>query len=384
VTGTMRILIVHSRYLSGPVSGENAVVDDEARLLREAGHTVELWQPEPTAIGGVGLLRTGMDAIWNRQAIANIQQKTHTSGAEIIHFHNLFPALSPAALRATGRAASVMTLHNYRLMCLPSTFLRDERICEDCLGRPPWRGVVHRCYRDSTLGSAALAISLSMHRSLRTFDRITLFVAVSEFVRRKYIEAGFPNDRIRVKSNFVWPTERREGPGEHFLFLGRLSPEKGARTIIDTWSPSMGKLLLVGEGPEASQLRRTAPRNVEFVGSVPQHEVSEFLRGARALLVPSLWYEAQPRVILEAYAAGVPVIASRIGGLPDLVVDGTSGLLVLPADSASWVAAVEQLLDDQQAQRFGEGAYRLWAERHSPEQALGALEDTYRMALTRN
>ena len=146
----------------------------------------------------------------------------------------------------------------------------------------------------------------------------------------------------------------------------------------------MGKLLLVGEGPEASQLRRTAPRNVEFVGSVPQHEVSEFLRGARALLVPSLWYEAQPRVILEAYAAGVPVIASRIGGLPDLVVDGTSGLLVSPADSASWVAAVEQLLDDQQAQRFGEGAYRLWAERHSPEQALGALEDTYRMALTRN
>jgi glycosyltransferase involved in cell wall biosynthesis len=229
-----------------------------------------------------------------------------------------------------------------------------------------------------------LAVSLSVHRSLRTFDRINLYVAVSEFVRRKYIEAGFPGDRIEVKSNFVWPTARREGPGDHFLFLGRLSPEKGARTVIDAWKRGMGKLLVVGEGPEASQLRRTAPEHVEFVGSVPKLEVSHFLREAKALLVPSMWYEAQPRVILEAYAAGVPVIASRIGGLPDLVVEGSSGLLVPPSDPAGWAAAIEQLLDDDEATRLGDGAYSLWAQRYSPERGLRALEETYRAALARS
>jgi glycosyltransferase involved in cell wall biosynthesis len=380
----MRILIVHSRYLSGPVSGENAVVEDEARLLSEGGHTVDLWQPTPTGVSGIGLLRTGIDAVWCRNAIEEIGQRTRVNRAEIVHFHNLFPALSPAALRASSAegVASVMTLHNYRLMCLPSTFLRDDRICEDCLGRAPWRGVIHRCYRDSFLGSAAMAISLSVHRSLGTFNRIARYLAVSEFVRRKYVEAGFPASQIKVKSNFAWPTARREGPGDHFLFLGRLSPEKGARTVIDAWTGTTDKLLVVGEGPEGDRLRRAAPGNVEFVGSVPQQEVSRFLRGARALLVPSLWYEAQPRVILEAYAAGVPVIASRIGGLPELVHEDVSGLLVTPNDPAAWAAAVEQLLDDRRAERLGEGAHRLWAERHSPEQGLKALEENYRAALT--
>src|SRR6266542_3467876 len=326
----MRVLILHSRYLSGDASGENRVVEDEARLLAEGGHQVEVWQASPERVTGLGLVGTAAGAVWSRTAVSQVRRKVREIGAEVVHCHNLFPVLSPAVPRAAADAgaAPVMTLHNYRLMCLPSTFLRDGRVCEDCLGRLPWPGVVHRCYRGSLLGSATVAASLSMHRALNTFRHVALYLAVSEFVRRKYIEAGFPPERLRVKSNFAWPVPKREGPGHHFLFLGRLSPEKGIHTLLRAWKRVPAKLVIVGDGPDAESLRASAPPNVEFTGLVQPSRVTEFLGGARAVLLPSVVYEAQPRVVLEAYAAGVPVAANRIGGLPDLIADGESGLLV--------------------------------------------------------
>ena len=178
----VRILILHSRYLSGPASGENAVVRDEAKLLSDGGHQVEVWEPSPDGVSGMDLLKTGFQAVWSRKSIDRVSRMIGDMRAEIVHCHNLFPTLSPAVISAAaGRgAAPIMTLHNYRLMCPPSTFLRDGRICEDCLGRAPWPGVVHRCYRDSLPGSAALALSLSTHRTLGTFDRVALFLCVSE------------------------------------------------------------------------------------------------------------------------------------------------------------------------------------------------------------
>jgi glycosyltransferase involved in cell wall biosynthesis len=381
----MRILIVHSRYLSEAASGENVVVEDEAKLLTRGGHHVEVWQPRPTRVTGMGLVRTGMQATWSREGVARVRRMIRHMEAEIVHFHNLFPTLSPAVLRAATEegAAAVMTLHNYRLMCLPSTFLRDGRICEDCIARTPWPGIVHRCYRDSLPGSAALAASLSLHKMLRTFDRVALYLPVSEFVRNKYIEAGFAAERLRVKSNFAWATTRREGPGDHFVYLGRLSAEKGVRTLVSAWKHMSAKLVIVGDGPEGGRLRDVAPKTIEFTGLVHHAEVADLLRGARALLVPSLWYEAQPRVILEAYATGVPVIASRIGGLPDFVIDRETGFLVSPQDHGAWARAAGWLLDDSEAERLGEGAYRLWKDRYSPERGLEDLTEAYRFARSR-
>jgi glycosyltransferase involved in cell wall biosynthesis len=381
----MRINIVHSRYLSEAASGENVVVEDEATLLARGGHQVEVWQPSPTRVTGMGLVKTGMDATWSRESVAKVRRMIRQTRAEVVHFHNLFPTLSPAVLRVATEegAAAIMTLHNYRLMCLPSTFLRDGRTCEDCAGRLPWPGVVHRCYRDSLSGSAALAASLSLHRRLRTFDRVTLYLAVSEFVRTKYIDAGFDPQRLRVKGNFAWPTRKREGPGDQFVYVGRLSAEKGVRTLVNAWKRMTAKLLIVGDGPDERWLRDVAPRNIEFTGLVRHAGVTDILRRARALLLPSVSYEAQPRVILEAYATGVPVIASRIGGLPDLVVDGESGLLVPPEDPLAWADAAGRLLDESEAQRLGEGAYRLWEDRYSPERGLEELNAAYHFALSR-
>jgi glycosyltransferase involved in cell wall biosynthesis len=377
----VRILILHSRYLSGAASGENRVVDDEARLLTEGGHQVDVWDPSPHNVHGLRLMGTAGRAIWSTDATARVRGLIRRSKAEIVHCHNLFPVLSPAVLRAARdeRAAVVMTLHNYRLLCLPATFIRDGRVCEDCLGRTPWPGVVHACYRDSTLGSAALATSLSLHNAFHTFDRVTKYLAVSGFVRLKYVEAGWPDDRIEVKSNFAWENPKREGPGRYFLYLGRLSPEKGVATLVSAWRRSSARLLVVGDGPTEAALKADAPPNVEFRPTVSPAEVPALIQEARALLLPSVCYEAQPRVILEAYAAGVPVLASDLGALPEAV-PPDSGLLVAPGDAGAWANAVERLLDDRESERLGEGAWRLWRDRFSPERALQNLEDAYRRA----
>lgn len=380
----MRILILHSRYLSGAVSGENRVVDDEARLLTDGGHQVDVWDPAPNSAHGLRLMGTAARAIWSTEATARVRGLIRRSKAEIVHCHNLFPLLSPAVLRSASSegAAVVMTLHNYRLLCLPATFIRDGRVCEDCLGRAPWPGVWHACYRDSTLGSAALAASLSLHNALHTFDRVTEYLAVSRFVRRKYVEAGWPEDRIEVKSNFAWEYPKREGPGRYFLYLGRLSAEKGVATLLAAWRRSSARLLVVGDGPAARALRGGAPTNVEFRPTVSPAEVPALIREARALLLPSLGYEGQPRAILEAYSAGVPVLASDLGALPE-VVGRDSGLLVAPGDADAWSDAIARLGDDRESERLGQGAWRLWRDRYSPERALQNLEVAYRRAVSR-
>lgn len=381
----MRILILHSRYLSGAASGENRVVDDEARLLTEGGHQVDMWSPPPNHADGLRLIGTAAMAIWSQDATARVRDLIRRSKAEVVHFHNLFPQLSPAVLRAASDegAAVVMTLHNYRLLCLPATFIRDGRVCEDCLGRTPWPGVLHACYRGSTLGSATLATSLTLHTAFHTFDRVTRYLAVSGFVRRKYVEAGWPEDRIEVKSNFAWESPGREGPGRYFLYLGRLSSEKGVATLLAAWRRSSARLIVVGDGPLAGALRADAPPNVEFRPTVSSEDVSYLMREARAVLLPSVCYEAQPRVILEAYAAGVPVLASDLGALPEAV-GPDSGLLVPPGDADAWSDAVGRLLDDRVSRRLGQGAWQRWRDRYSPGRALADLEAAYGRAIRRS
>ena len=375
----MRILVLHSRYASGHLSGENRVVADEARLLEEAGHDVCVWAPSSDGLGGTRVLRAGVQAVWSRAAARVV----HDYRPDVVHCHNLFPLLSPAVLRqASGNAPVVVTLHNYRLLCLPATFVRDGRSCEDCLGRIPWRGAVYGCYRGSRAASTPLALSLTLHRAVGSFDRVSLYLAVSEFVREKHAQAGFPRARIRVKPNFVWPAEQRCGPGSPFLYVGRLAPEKGIRQLVEAWRAVPAPLLVVGDGPDATRLRSSLPSNVELRPPVPPHEIPRVLASARALVFPTLTYEGAPRAILEAFAAGVPVLARSLGAVPELVEDGVSGLLLQSLAATDVTAAAERLLDDEEAVRMGEAAWATWRDRFSPERGLAHLEQAYRLAAT--
>jgi glycosyltransferase involved in cell wall biosynthesis len=379
----MRILILHSRYLSGPVSGENRVVEEEARLLREAGHQVSMWSPAPERLDAMGMLRAGASAVWSASAAAEVGRLVHRLRADIVHVHNLFPMLSPAVLRSAeaGGAAVVVTLHNYRMMCLPANFLLDGRVCERCLGRVPWPGVRYRCYRGSLPGSAALATSLVLHRSIGSFDRVHRFLAVSRFVRQKHLEGGLSPERVRVKEHFVWPAPRREGPGEYFLYLGRLSPEKGVMTLLPAAADLRVRLLIVGDGPQAEQIRRRLPTTAELMGLVSPEELPGLVAGARAVLVPSVWYEPAGRVVMEAYASGVPVIASRIGALPEVVEEGVTGLLADPGSREAWTQAMAALSDDRESERLGKGAFRAWSDRYTPDRGVKELEAAYEEAI---
>lgn len=373
---------MHSRYVSSAASGENRVVEDEVRLLREAGHDVRLFSPAPRVSTRRELLRTAMEAVWSKTAARETRDLIRQHRPDVVHFHNLFPALSPSVLRAaTGGAPILATLHNYRLLCLPGTFLRRGQICELCLGRVPWPGFVYRCYRGSLAGSGVMATSLSVHRVLRSFDVPQRYLAVSEFLRFKYLQAGFPPERVLVKPNFAWPAPRRQGPGEWFLYLGRLSSEKGLSVLFKAWRPSLGRLLVAGDGPEADRLREVAPAGIEMLGFIAPADVSSLLSGARALVVPSIWYEGHPRGILEAYAAGVPVIASRIGALPEAVEEGSTGFLVPPNEPVALRQAMERLLDDSVSKGLGDGAWKLWGDRLTPQHGLAALEEAYRDAM---
>jgi len=378
----VRILVAHSRYLSGAVSGENRVVEDEAKLLRDSGHDVEMWTPSVEDGSGSVMIRNGVEAVWSRRAARTMRSLIRDHAPDVVHVHNLYPALSPSVLRATGDVPIVQTLHSYRLLCLPATFLRNGRVCEDCLGHVPWRGVVHGCYRGSVPASAAIATSLAAHRAARTFDRPTMYLAVSRFVRDKHVAGGLPAARIRVKPNFSWPSPRREGPGEYFLFLGRLSEEKGLPTMLRAMRSLNGaRLVVAGDGPERARMEAEAPAGVEFLGAIEPDAVPDVVRRARALVVPSACFEGAPRSILEAYSAGVPVIASAIGGLPEVVDNDRTGVLVPLGDVRKWEEAAERLLDDAEATRLGQGAWQAWQKHFGPDQALRNLEQAYREAL---
>jgi glycosyltransferase involved in cell wall biosynthesis len=374
---TFRVLVIHSRYATGSASGENRVVEDETELLRTAGHEVELLSPEPEARTVGGQVRLAASAIWSRRTVARVQSLISDFQPDVLHVHNLFPTLSPAVLRL--EVPTVVTLHNYRMLCLPAVFLRKGTVCEDCLGKAPWRGVLHRCYRNSALGSATLATSLSLHRAVHTFDRPVHFLAVSEFVRSKHIQAGWDPERISVQPNFVPSMPRRRQPGRYFVFVGRLSPEKGLDRLLPQWHRVPGKLVIVGDGDERARLESLATGDVEFRGSIDPSDVPAVLAGARALLLPSICYEGAPRTVVEAFACGVPVIVNAMGALPTIV-PRTAGIVVAPSEPDGWVGAAARLLDDGVSERLGVGALAEWEKRFSPAQALRGLEAAYHAA----
>jgi glycosyltransferase involved in cell wall biosynthesis len=377
------VLVIHSRYRSGAASGENRVVEDELRLLASAGHDVASWLPEPE-VDGLARVRTGISAIWSRSAVNRLRQLIDDSRPDVIHVHNLFPVLSPAVIRVSHDAdvPVLLTLHNYRLLCAAGTLLREGRICEKCVGRSLWRAVPYRCYRTSASGSAALALSLATHRRIGTFEMVTRFLAVSAFVREKHLEAGLDPTRIVVKPNFAWPTGVREGAGEYFLYVGRLSAEKGVDVLLETWRTfeRPPRLVIVGDGPDMARLRRAAPAGITFAGAMTPADVSRLLRNARALVAPSKSYEGCPRVVMEAYAAGVPVLGSRLGALPEFVDEGVTGYLAAPGDVREWRGIIAALGDDALSLKLGRSARRMWAREYTPARALSRLEEIYARA----
>jgi glycosyltransferase involved in cell wall biosynthesis len=350
----MRILAVHSAYLGG-VGGEDLVYKNETALLRRYGHEVFEYVDDNRRIPGLGTLRVGAGTIWSRSSYRSISKVLAECRPDIAHFHNTFPLISPSAYYAAKKygAAVVQTLHNFRLLCPNGIFLREGKVCEDCLTKSiPYPGVLHGCYRNSRAASAGVASMVAVHRALGTWRHmVDIYLALSEFSRAKFVEGGLPTDKIIVKPNCVTDDPGPgTGDGDFALYVGRLSPEKGIATLLAAWETIGDRIPLkvVGDGPESARVRKATERvaGIERLGPQPYDKVMRLLKDASFVVIPSICYENFPLVAAEAFAAGTPVVASDIGSLVSIVESERTGLRFRTGDAVDLANKVSWLLEN--------------------------------------
>jgi len=344
----MKILIVHNYYREP--GGEDECARSEAQLLEEHGHQVVWFTLQNAELRpGPG---SALRSLWSRESHAALRDLIRRERPDVAHFHNTFHLMSPSGYWAAAAEGVpvVQTLHNYRLLCCNALLFREGKPCEDCLGkRIPWRGVARACYRDSVGASLAVATVTTLHRALGTWrDRIDVYVAPSEFLRSRFVAAGFSADKILVKPNFVHPDPGiGSGDGGFALFAGRLNPEKGVETLLRAWELVGHRipLRIVGDGPLANKVAEEAKnRRVEWLGRRSRAEVLDLMGMARCVVLPSEWYENFPLVLAEALAKGTPVIASDAGAARELISDGLTGFLFRAGNPGSLADALRNAL----------------------------------------
>lgn len=376
----LRVLIVHNAYqLRG---GEDSVVEAESALLAKFGHNVEVWTRHNDDVKTMSRLFVAAQTMWSSSTWREIAKRVQVFRPDVIHVHNTLPLVSPSVFWAAEHLGVpvVQTLHNFRLMCPQATFLRDDRVCEDCLGKPfPWPAIRHRCYRNSAMQTAAVAGTVAVHRAIGTWDRkVTRYIALNNFCKSKFVAGGLPADKIDVKPNFVEQDVLPVWEGRHGgLYVGRLSVEKGVQTLMQAMGllPSPD-LKVIGTGPLEDRVKAVAA--ADWLGPQPLEEVFRHLSKASFLLLPSSCYEGFPRTLVEAFSWGVPVIASRHGSLLELVEEGRTGLLFDPGNPQDLARCIEwaQAHPDQML-AMGKAARSVYEERYTPAQNASELLAIY-------
>jgi glycosyltransferase involved in cell wall biosynthesis len=366
----MRVLIVHNRYQQS--GGEDAVVANEQALLEEHGWNTQLWSVTNDTIAGTrDAIRVAMRTSYSRPARDNLARKIAELAPAVVHVHNFFPLLSPSiydACRAAG-VAVVQTLHNYRAICANPALTRGGRPCFDCIGGSPYQAVLHGCYRGSRLASLPVARMVDVHRRRGTWSqKVDRFIALSAFSKDKFIEAGFPGERIEVKPNFVEDRPAaRPAPRSGALYVGRLSAEKGIETLVRAWTGLDVPLRVVGDGPLRRLVESATGPSITFLGRKTRAEVALEMARAAFLVQPSVAPETFGMAIAEAYCQGLPAIASRIGALAEIVQDRITGLLFSPGDAEDLAATARWAHQRPDAMRvMGRDARTIYEERYSP------------------
>lgn len=387
----MRILSIHNKYqIRG---GEDQSRESEESLLREMGHEVEVYEENNLRVPAVGAVNLAFRTVWSREAYQTVEQRLMETAYDLVHVQNFFPLISPSvyyAAKAQG-VPVVQTLRNYRLLCPNGLFFRDGKVCEDCMGKPiPYPGVLHSCYRDSLAASGVSATMLTVHRAMQTWqEKVDLYISLTEFARQKFIEGGFPADKIVVKPNFVYPDPGLgQGLGGYALFVGRLSEEKGLDTLLAAWKQLKNPmpLKIVGEGPLANLVAEAAEKcpKIEWLGRRPIAEVYALMGEAMVLIFPSKWYETFGRVAVEAFAKGTPAIAANIGAIAELVDHGRTGLHFQPGDATDLATQVEWVLQHQR--EWGQMRQEARAEfeaKYTAEENYRRLMEIYSLVLPR-
>ena len=391
----MRILQVHNRYQGGR-SGEDRVIDNESRLLRTNGHEVHQFTAHNDEIRkGMDKFRAAIRMPYSKHGARRVAQAISTYHPDIVHVHNFYYVLTPAIFDACRKARipSVQTLHNFRGICANARFMREGRVCEECVHGSPYLGVLHRCYEGSALKTLPIARTIAYHRKRNTWQtKVDRFIALTEFGKRKYVESGYSEKRMSVKSNFSYPPEpewqaaadqklagsARSGA----LFVGHLLPWKGIAVLMEAWRNIPTPLRVAGSGPLLNLVIEAEKHGVKHLGLLDAEAIYREMRRASFLVFSSIWYECFPITFIEAFAAGLPVVAAKLGAAEDIITHGETGLHFAPGDpqalteTVAWAAA-----HPEDMARMGENAQRQYETLYTPEANYTRLMEIYKQTI---
>lgn len=397
----LKILLVHEYYRSSSPSGEDKVFERELKLLGENRVDVETLIFKNDDIGtpqGPSVLQTAMFTPWSPLGKKLVREAIESFRPDLVHFHNTFPVISQSAIVQAQEmgVATVQTFHNFRSFCAQAMLMRADGVCEKCLGHYPWPALKNRCYRGSLAATLPLCLNIALHRWLGTWQKsVDRFIVLSDFNREKFIEAGFPADKIMVKPNFFttsFANVPEKSLGE-WVFIGRLGTEKGVRFIPEVWRRLGDKapvLHMLGDGPEREALQERID-SLELNDKIIMHghctskQVNDILAKASLLVFPSICYEGFPLVIGEAYAAGVPVAASKIGTPAFIVRDRVTGIHFQPGDVDDMVRQLTFLRENpEMLQAMSANARKEYEDNYTSEINFEIIMRIYQEALSEN
>jgi glycosyltransferase involved in cell wall biosynthesis len=385
----MKILMAHNFYqFSG---GEDVSFNAETELLRKMGHEVICYTRDNKTINShdvfhkVQLLQ---EVIWSERTRSDISELIYSAQPDLVHVQNFFPLISPSIFHTckTAGLPVVFSVRNYRLFCPNGLFSRNQQSCEDCMEKFfTYPGIIHKCYRNSRTQTAAVATMLQYHRWRKTWDTsVDVFVALSEFCKKKLIQGGINPQRIVVKPNFVADPGTDDAKGNYAIFVGRLTEEKGVKILLNVFSQLLDiPVKIVGDGPLKDQVSNFSQeyQNIQYIGQQSHDETIALIKKARFLVFPTLWYETFGRVVIEAYACGVPVIASRIGAVQELVKENMTGILFAPDQISDLQQKILHMWKNgEECQQMGRLARLEYERKYSADINYQMLLEIYRKA----
>lgn len=383
----MKIFLAHNKYqVSG---GEDSVFENETKLLEERGDFVRIFCLDNSKINSVwSKVSAFFSVFFSISQFIELKNSLAAQRPDVVHVHNYFPLISPAIFYVCKvlRIPVVHTLHNYRSVCPTAFLLRDGEVEERSLRGGTWWAIKARAYRGSLVGTIALVLAIELHKRLKTWHTsVDRFIALTEFSRKKFIEAGWPAEKIVVKPNFVddpFPRTTIGKSGGYGLFVGRLSEEKGVRLLFDAWGEISLPLYIAGDGPLSKWVSEHSGGSIKYLGRMGKVELFRLLQDADFIVVPSVWYETFGMVVVEAFACGTPVIVSNLGSLPDIVEHGVTGLHFEVGDSDDLADKIQWMIDNPgEVRAMGENARKEYLRQYTAEKNYSMLKSIYEEAV---
>jgi glycosyltransferase involved in cell wall biosynthesis len=325
----VKILLIHTYY--NQKGGEDTVFQQEDTLLKQTEEVEVLnFQNHLSFFGGLQFLLS----VWNIFVIRKIKKQIIKFQPDVIHIHNWHFALGPIVVRVAKKAGIpvVLTLHNYRLICPSATLLSKGSLFTDSLYASfPWKAVANKVYRDSFFLTFWMAFVVWWHKKTGTWKMVDKYIVLTNFAKDLFTRSslGIAENKFVVKPNFVsTPEIKEEVRASHFLFIGRLSEDKGIKVLLEAFANNNYTLHIAGDGPLKQLVENAASqfKNIEYIGKLDKNGVENEMRRCTALLFPSIWYEGMPMTIIEAFSLGAPVLASNLGAMSTMIQDGYNGL----------------------------------------------------------